>query len=119
MMAPTPADAASAAARTSDSRVCCTTPGMLPIGIGCIMANIPVTGMNDAGGLFNVLYAMGISNELFPLLIFIGVGAIATQSYCNTSFGPRGLTLLEQGAVDCLFKPFSETALLAALRACA
>lgn len=27
-----------------------------------------------------------------------GVGAVATQSYCNTSFGPRGLTLLEQGA---------------------
>ena len=26
-----------------------------------------------------------------------GVGAIATQSYCNTSFGPRGLTLLQQG----------------------
>lgn len=27
-----------------------------------------------------------------------GVGAVATQSYCNTSFGPRGLTLLENGA---------------------
>ncbi len=54
---------------------------LLPIGIGCIMANIPVTGMNEAGGLFGVLYAMGISNELFPLLIFIGVGAM-------TDFGP-------------------------------
>ncbi len=27
-----------------------------------------------------------------------GVGAVATQSYCNTSFGPRGLALLENGA---------------------
>ena len=27
-----------------------------------------------------------------------GIGAIATQSYCNTSFGPRGLTLLQEGA---------------------
>jgi uncharacterized Ntn-hydrolase superfamily protein len=27
-----------------------------------------------------------------------GIGAIATQSYCNTSFGPRGLTLLQKGA---------------------
>jgi oxaloacetate decarboxylase beta subunit len=54
---------------------------LLPIGIGCIMANIPVTGMTEAGGLFGVLYAMGISNELFPLLIFIGVGAM-------TDFGP-------------------------------
>ena len=54
---------------------------LLPIGIGCIMTNIPVTGMNDAGGLFGILYTMGISNELFPLLIFIGVGAM-------TDFGP-------------------------------
>jgi len=54
---------------------------LLPIGIGCIMANIPVTGMTEAEGLFGVLYAMGIKNELFPLLIFIGVGAM-------TDFGP-------------------------------
>ncbi len=54
---------------------------LLPIGIGCIMANVPVTGMNDPGGLFHTLYGFGISNELFPLLIFIGVGAM-------TDFGP-------------------------------
>src|SRR5512140_127159 len=54
---------------------------LLPIGIGCIMANIPVTGMTEVEGLFGVLYAMGIKNELFPLLIFIGIGAM-------TDFGP-------------------------------
>ena len=54
---------------------------LLPIGIGCILANIPVTGMTEVEGLFGVLYAMGIKNELFPLLIFIGVGAM-------TDFGP-------------------------------
>jgi carboxybiotin decarboxylase len=54
---------------------------LLPIGIGCIMANIPVTGMTNPEGLFGILYTMGISNELFPLLIFIGVGAM-------TDFGP-------------------------------
>lgn len=48
---------------------------LLPIGFGCILANIPLTGM-AAGGLFTILYDAGISTELFPLLIFIGVGAM-------------------------------------------
>jgi oxaloacetate decarboxylase beta subunit len=49
---------------------------LLPIGFGCILANIPLTGMNEGTGLFNVLYQAGITTELFPLLIFIGVGAM-------------------------------------------
>jgi carboxybiotin decarboxylase len=49
---------------------------LLPIGFGCIVANIPLTGMTEANGLFGVLYKAGISTELFPLLIFVGVGAM-------------------------------------------
>lgn len=49
---------------------------LLPIGLGCILANIPLTGMTDGLGLFAVLYKAGISTELFPLLIFVGVGAM-------------------------------------------
>lgn len=49
---------------------------LLPIGFGCLLANIPLTGMTEGQGLFAVLYSAGISNELFPLLIFIGVGAM-------------------------------------------
>src|SRR5512141_638396 len=49
---------------------------LLPIGIGCVIANIPMTGMTAPGGVFAVLYDAGIKNELFPLLIFIGVGAM-------------------------------------------
>jgi oxaloacetate decarboxylase beta subunit len=49
---------------------------LLPIGFGCILANIPLTGMTGPDGLFGILYAAGISTELFPLLIFIGVGAM-------------------------------------------
>lgn len=49
---------------------------LLPIGFGCILANIPLTGMTEGEGLFGVLYRAGISTELFPLLIFIGVGAM-------------------------------------------
>jgi carboxybiotin decarboxylase len=49
---------------------------LLPIGFGCILANIPLTGMTEEQGLFGVLYKAGISTELFPLLIFIGIGAM-------------------------------------------
>jgi carboxybiotin decarboxylase len=49
---------------------------LLPIGFGCILANIPFAGMTDGNGLFGLLYRVGISTELFPLLIFIGVGAM-------------------------------------------
>lgn len=49
---------------------------LLPIGFGCILANIPLTGMTGGEGLFALLYRVGISTELFPLLIFIGVGAM-------------------------------------------
>jgi len=54
---------------------------LLPIGLGCILANVPGTGMLDEGGLLNVLYKAGIENELFPSLVFIGIGAM-------TDFGP-------------------------------
>ena len=49
---------------------------LLPIGFGCVLANLPLTGMTDSTGIFGVLYTAGISNELFPLLIFLGVGAM-------------------------------------------
>jgi oxaloacetate decarboxylase beta subunit len=55
---------------------------LLPIGFGCILANIPLAGMTAnesssvASGMMAVLYKAGITTELFPLLIFIGVGAM-------------------------------------------
>lgn len=49
---------------------------LLPIGFGCILANIPLSGMSENNGLFDILYKVGVSTELFPLLIFIGVGAM-------------------------------------------
>jgi sodium ion-translocating decarboxylase beta subunit len=49
---------------------------LLPIGMGCVIANIPMTGMSGPDGLFTVLYDAGIKTELFPLIIFIGVGAM-------------------------------------------
>lgn len=49
---------------------------LLPIGFGCLLANIPLAGMTAAEGMLGVLYEAGIKTELFPLLIFIGVGAM-------------------------------------------
>lgn len=49
---------------------------LIPIGMGVIMANIPLGGLGDEGGLFALLKKVGIETELFPLLIFIGIGAM-------------------------------------------
>jgi len=49
---------------------------LVPIGFGAILANIPLAGVMDEGGFLRVLYDMGILTELFPILIFIGIGAM-------------------------------------------
>lgn len=50
---------------------------LIPIGFGCILGNLPVSAnMIGPDGLFGILYKAGISNELFPLLIFLGIGAM-------------------------------------------
>lgn len=54
---------------------------LLPIGFGAILTNLPLTGIAESGGMLGILYKAGIQTELFPLLIFIGVGAM-------TDFGP-------------------------------
>jgi carboxybiotin decarboxylase len=54
---------------------------LVPIAAGCLLANLPESPVIKEGGLLRVLYDAGIANELFPLLIFIGIGAM-------TDFGP-------------------------------
>lgn len=49
---------------------------LVPIGTGIILANIPLGGLTEADGFLAVLRKAGIDTELFPLLIFIGVGAM-------------------------------------------
>ncbi|MDT4291366.1 sodium ion-translocating decarboxylase subunit beta [Methylomonas sp. MO1] len=53
---------------------------LLPIGFGAVLSNIPVAGMIDEGGILYYMYG-GIKAGIFPLLIFMGVGAM-------TDFGP-------------------------------
>ncbi len=54
---------------------------LLPIGFGGILANIPIADLAGDHGMLGIMYNMGIANEFFPLLIFMGVGAM-------TDFGP-------------------------------
>ncbi|MDR2717856.1 MAG: sodium ion-translocating decarboxylase subunit beta [Treponema sp.] len=55
---------------------------LIPIGFGTIFVNIPFAGMGDAPhGFLHIIYEGGVGNEFFPLIIFIGIGAM-------TDFGP-------------------------------
>ena len=66
---------------------------LVPIGFGVVFVNIPNAGMGDPGvwnetlhifehqGFLNIIYNSGVGNEFFPLIIFIGIGAM-------TDFGP-------------------------------
>jgi sodium ion-translocating decarboxylase beta subunit len=49
---------------------------LVPIGFGCVLSNIPLGGVSEAGGFLAVLREAGIHTEIFPLLIFIGIGAM-------------------------------------------
>ncbi len=49
---------------------------LLPIGFGCILANLGMAATADGEGFLSVLYRAGIQTEIFPLLIFVGVGGM-------------------------------------------
>jgi sodium ion-translocating decarboxylase beta subunit len=54
---------------------------LLPIGFGAILVNIPLGGLMEEEGLLRYFYEAGVLTEIFPCLIFIGIGAM-------TDFGP-------------------------------
>ncbi|MBQ9494020.1 MAG: sodium ion-translocating decarboxylase subunit beta [Treponema sp.] len=55
---------------------------LIPIGFGTVFANILGAGMIDAPhGMLHIIYSAGVGNEFFPMLIFMGIGAM-------TDFGP-------------------------------
>ncbi|NWF39852.1 sodium ion-translocating decarboxylase subunit beta [Mariprofundus sp. NF] len=64
---------------------------LVPIGFGAILSNIPVAAISGPDGMLGMIYHVGIETGIFPLLIFMGVGAL-------TDFGaliamPRTLML--------------------------
>ena len=55
---------------------------LIPIGFGTVLVNIPGAGMYDEhSGMLRIIYDAGVGNEFFPMLIFMGIGAM-------TDFGP-------------------------------
>ncbi len=49
---------------------------LVPMGFGAIFTNIPVAGFSEVGGLLYYVYHAGIETGIFPLVIFMGVGAM-------------------------------------------
>jgi len=51
---------------------------LVPIGFGVILGNLPLANLSahDSGGVLNLLYVSGILTELFPVLLFLGLGAM-------------------------------------------
>lgn len=49
---------------------------LVPIGFGAILVNIPLSEMMDEGGFIRFFYDAGVRTEIFPLLIFLGIGAM-------------------------------------------
>ncbi|HXK51111.1 MAG TPA: sodium ion-translocating decarboxylase subunit beta [Caldisericia bacterium] len=54
---------------------------LIPIGFGGILANVPLAGIAGPDGFLGMIYTFGIETGVFPLIIFMGVGAL-------TDFGP-------------------------------
>jgi oxaloacetate decarboxylase beta subunit len=54
---------------------------LLPIGFGAILVNLPLADLMEPGGLLHFFYKHGVLTEVFPCLIFVGIGAM-------TDFGP-------------------------------
>ena len=85
---------------------------LLPMGFGAILVNLPLSGAITQGetvGPVNALFDAGMSNELFPLLLFIGIGAMI-------DFGPLlekpWLMLFGAAAQFGIFMTFSLASLL-------
>jgi len=56
---------------------------LIPIGFGIVLGNLPLAGLaaSDQGGIINLLYKSGVLTEIFPCLLFVGLGA-------TIDFGP-------------------------------
>ena len=49
---------------------------LVPIGFGAILVNMPLAGLMEKGGFLRTFYDAGVLTEIFPLLIFVGIGAM-------------------------------------------
>jgi oxaloacetate decarboxylase beta subunit len=51
---------------------------LIPIGFGIVLGNLPLAGLaaSDQGGIINLLYKSGVLTEIYPCLLFVGLGAM-------------------------------------------
>src|SRR4030042_4798553 len=51
---------------------------LIPIGFGVVLGNLPLANLSahDQGGVINLFYVSGLLTELFPILLFVGLGAM-------------------------------------------
>src|SRR6266404_3978968 len=49
---------------------------LVPIGFGAILVNIPLAGLMEENGILRFFYTNGVLTEVFPVLIFLGIGAM-------------------------------------------
>ena len=89
---------------------------LLPMGFGAILVNLPLSGAvtqiyesGEEEGVIDVLFNAGIANELFPLLLFIGIGAMIDFEPLLTN--PK-LMIFGAAAQFGIFFTFSVAALL-------
>lgn len=78
---------------------------LLPIGFGTILVNLPLSGAVTQVidgvkeiGIIDILFNAGISNELFPLLLFIGIGAMIDFTPLMTN--PKMLFLVQLPSLE-------------------
>ncbi|MBQ2731166.1 MAG: sodium ion-translocating decarboxylase subunit beta, partial [Clostridia bacterium] len=94
---------------------------LLPMGFGTLLVNLPFSGAITPGeGVLDVLFRAGIDNELFPLLLFIGIGAMIDFSPLLTNpklmlFGAAAqLGIFLTFAIACIFFDVKDAASIAA-----
>ena len=76
---------------------------LLPMGFGAIIVNLPGSAIAADGGIIRILYDCGIANEFFPLVLFIGIGAMIDFGPVLTNpklmlFGAAGISAFPMSA---------------------
>ena len=82
---------------------------LLPMGFGAILVNLPLSGAVtqivdgvEEIGVLNVLFDAGIANELFPLLLFVGIPLPGTGAWTGSLIAAL-LELKPKSAIPCIF----------------
>src|SRR3972149_29659 len=82
---------------------------LVPIGFGAILVNIPLAGLMEEGGVLRFFYETGVLTEIFPILIFVGIGAMT--DFQPLLENPKIILLRAAGPVGIFLTPLLALAL--------